>query len=74
VYVSQFTAMRPAAAARVQNTERFRSAAPRTRHALVTVIRRAQKISDQTTRLATISTALAGCSTKKYSGSSPQSP
>jgi hypothetical protein len=33
-----------------------------------------QKISDQTTRLATISTAPAGASTKKYRGSSPQSP
>ena len=40
----------------------------------VTVISSVQNSSDHTTRLATISTAPAGCSAKKYRGSSPQSP
>ena len=44
---------------------RFRKAAPRTRQDRVMVISRAQKSSDQSTRLATISTAPAGCSRKK---------
>ncbi|MCB5283616.1 hypothetical protein BJQ89_03385 [Arthrobacter sp. ES1] len=44
---------------------RFRKAAARTRQERVTVISRTQKISDQSTRFATISTAPAGCSRKK---------
>lgn len=40
-------------------------AEPKTRQARVMVIRSAQKTRDHTTRLATISMAPAGCSTKK---------
>ncbi|BAS10433.1 hypothetical protein AHiyo4_38550 [Arthrobacter sp. Hiyo4] len=60
--------------ARVPNTERSRNAAASARQDRVTVIRRTQKSSDHTTRLATISTAPAGISTKKYRGSSPHNP
>ena len=55
-------------------TVRFRKAAPRTRQERVMVISRTQNSSDQSTRLATISTAPAGCSRKKYRGISPHRP
>src|SRR5680860_77627 len=66
--------MRNAARAREPNTERSRKAADSAPQDRVTVIRKMQKIRDHTTRLATISTAPAGISAKKYSGSRPHNP
>ena len=72
--VNQLTAISTAATAKTPRVFGVRKICSSGRQARVTVTRSAQNTNDQSTRFATISIGAAGLSSKKYKGSSPQSP